>query len=369
MSKQNNLLNLIKEYPKTYEEILKEKDISIKTEEDLAIFNYSITSDFHDVIVKDARGMIIDMKELKTVCWPFTKFGNYTDSYADDIDWSTARVQEKIDGSIIKLYYYLDGWYFATNSCINANDALCNNGKSFQQLIEETINYCDILWSKLNKECTYIFELVSPENQIVIKYPEAMLYHIGTRSNITGEELDIDIGMPKPKTYPLGTLDECVDSILSLNANTDHVASEGYVVVDANYHRVKVKTPEYVFAHHFLKGNNVSKLSIISVARNEDSFNSLIYDYPNLAHIFKYYSFKLAETKHAIIFMVNYARRLFQEFNMDRKAVALRIKHSPYAHFGFKALNCDLSAEEIFDNITDKQRANLIPDYKPVKII
>jgi len=36
--------------------------------------------------------------------------------YADTIDWSAARVQEKVDGSLIKVWYYNGEWnpyYFA----------------------------------------------------------------------------------------------------------------------------------------------------------------------------------------------------------------------------------------------------------------
>lgn len=79
--------------------------IGIKEESPYAIFNYAIGCDFSNPIVQEARGIIIDLENLDVVCWPFRKFGNYNESYADKIDWSTARVQEKIDGSIIKLWW------------------------------------------------------------------------------------------------------------------------------------------------------------------------------------------------------------------------------------------------------------------------
>lgn len=112
-----------------WRELLDELGIAIRGEYPFAIFNYGIGCDFSDPIVQEARGIIIDLENLDVVCWPFRKFGNYNESYADNIDWSTARVQEKIDGSIVKLWWNkVDGkWQFSTNSIINAKDAIANS--------------------------------------------------------------------------------------------------------------------------------------------------------------------------------------------------------------------------------------------------
>ena len=100
------ILSFIIDHPDTWQIDLEAKNIRVKQQGDLAIFNYRPGADFNDEIVREARGIIIDIKNLSVVCYPFTKFGNYYESYADDIDWSTAQVQEKIDGSIVKLYHY-----------------------------------------------------------------------------------------------------------------------------------------------------------------------------------------------------------------------------------------------------------------------
>ena len=70
--------------------LLEEKCIRVKFANNLAIFNYDISADFSDPVVQESRGIIIDTDSLEVVCWPFRKFGNYGESYADSIDWSTA---------------------------------------------------------------------------------------------------------------------------------------------------------------------------------------------------------------------------------------------------------------------------------------
>ena len=84
-------------------------------------------------------------------------------------------MQDKVDGSIIKLWWneYSEKWQFSTNSTINADNALANQmtQESFLDVIRRADNYNDILLRLpiLNKNFTFMFELVSPETQVVEK--------------------------------------------------------------------------------------------------------------------------------------------------------------------------------------------------------
>jgi hypothetical protein len=104
MNKNSHICRFISEHP-NWERLLKEDYfIKVRREGALAIFVYGYDCDFSNPIVQEARGIIIDTERREVVCWPFRKFGNYNESYADDIDWENARVLEKVDGSIIKLW-------------------------------------------------------------------------------------------------------------------------------------------------------------------------------------------------------------------------------------------------------------------------
>lgn len=57
-------------------------------------------------IVQECRGLILDEAEgWRVVCMPYKKFFNFGEDCCADIDWSTAKVQEKLDGSLISLYW------------------------------------------------------------------------------------------------------------------------------------------------------------------------------------------------------------------------------------------------------------------------
>lgn len=71
--------------------------IHINRSDGLIIFSYGVEADFGIDVVRECRGIILDETDgYNPVCVPFFKFVNYGEPYADNIDWNTARVQEKI---------------------------------------------------------------------------------------------------------------------------------------------------------------------------------------------------------------------------------------------------------------------------------
>src|SRR5689334_401284 len=106
-----------------WEELLSQKPyaLSIKRDAGYVLFAYNmIESDFSNSIVQEARGVIFDELTMIPVCIPFFKFFNVQEGHAADIDWSTATVTEKLDGSIIKLWNDAGAWHISTNGTIDA---------------------------------------------------------------------------------------------------------------------------------------------------------------------------------------------------------------------------------------------------------
>lgn len=379
MNKNSKLCCFISEH-EDWRDILKDEyKIVIKEEYPLAIFNYGIDCDFADPIVQEARGIIIDLETLNVVCWPFRKFGNYNESYADKIDWNTARVQDKIDGSIIKMWWNrtTGRWQFSTNGTINAETALANQmtQETFLDVIKKADNYNEIVLSlaDLSKDHTFIFELVSPETQVVVKYPVSHLYHIGTRNNISGMEINSDIGIEKPKEYFLKSLDDCLSAAYDLNKSDDglihDVKKEGFVVVDDNWNRIKIKSPDYLMLHRMSSNSNFSKERIIGMIRDGVvSIPSICDDFPNYAHYFKFYDFKISELEYQAKVFCDLTDRIYEEYSHERKAVANIIKKHRLAGLGFKHLDSGKSGCELLEEMPLSQYCKYIPDYKPERL-
>lgn len=306
--------------------------VRVKRDGELMIFNYLPGADFSNEMIRECRGVILD-SDLNVICRGFDKFGNYSEAYAADIKWVSAVVQEKLDGSIVKLYWYGGKWNWATNSVIYAKDAPTQGRyKNFQELIDEADNLPNI--DILEKEYTYIFELVSPYNQIVVRYPKTHLYHIGTREKF-GEEILVDIGVEKPKTYELATLEKCIEAVKNLNG--EEVTNEGFVVCDKYFNRVKIKTPEY-FELHRERFMTLTGKNAIDLIRSKP-YDELIKDFPQFDVEFAWYLYQWKDFLRHKREMEVYAANLYDEYEQNRKLVASEIEGNPYAHFGFMAIN------------------------------
>lgn len=268
-----------------YAQLLSEKPYCIEIKYDtvfnrnLAVFKYSqIDSDFSQPFVKLCRGLILDADTFDIVSFPFVKFHNYGETHADEIDWNSCYVTEKLDGSISKIVRLNGNLLISTNSMIDAYKApiaeqIGCKARSFGELIDEAVlnayrennpddKVCNPVtvynwfYYLFDADKTYIFELTSPFNKVVVSWKETRLNFLGLRDNKTFEETFFGDHQLKdvfntPKVFPLTSVDECVKAAEQLDCN-----AEGYVVCDRNFNRVKIKSPVYCALHH-MKNNGI----------------------------------------------------------------------------------------------------------------
>ena len=255
-----------------WEKLLAEKPYCITVSRDefngkkLIMLKYSqIDSDFNIELVRECRGLILDESTFDIVSFPFTKFGNFGESYCPDIDWTTARCGEKIDGSLVKIVKIGGMLLISTNGTIDAFKAPVAEQigcpfKSFGDIVLYCFRYASpegVCYMDFEEGFTYMFELCSPWTRVVVPHTENKLYFLGKRDNTTFKETYFtdDSVMPRlfdtPRVFPLKSIDECLAATKELPWD-----EEGYVVCDGNFNRIKVKSPAYVAAHN-LKGNGV----------------------------------------------------------------------------------------------------------------
>src|ERR1019366_8453836 len=88
----------------------------------LVMLKYSqINSPMNEPIVQQCRGIILDeSNDWAVVSYPFDKFFNYGEPNAAKIDWANTRVLEKLDGSLMTLYWYADQWRVASSGTPDA---------------------------------------------------------------------------------------------------------------------------------------------------------------------------------------------------------------------------------------------------------
>ena len=269
-------------------------NITVRRDGDYMMLKYShLNSDQSIPMVRECRGVIFYKNNgiYECVCRAFDKFGNYEAYYAADIDWNSAVVQEKIDGSLIKLYHHGDSWRIATNGTIDAFKANVGDfDLSFGDLVYQALggeeqfkSFCQ----RLKKDNTYMFELVSPMSRATIYYADTKLYYLGQRNITTMEESNeytdfmAQFGVLKPKIYSLSSLEECLEYVKTMTRD-----EEGFVVVDGNFNRIKIKSPEYLLMFHMENNGEVTTRRIINMMKEEkiDDFLDYLPQYTDVVN-------------------------------------------------------------------------------------
>lgn len=272
-------------------ELLQQPPYCLKISEDngFYLFKYNqLSSDFDEEICCEARGIILDSRDdFKVVRMAFKKFFNVGEPYAAAIDWDHAYATEKIDGSLMSLWYARGEWHLSTNGTIDAYKAPLGDGsiiKTFGELFE--IAYKNITdtnhYNFFNKKKCYTFELVSPWNRIVINYPEPKIYLLSSRDMKTLKEVSIPVRflpeIPRPTYYPIQSLMDC--NAIVQKMSDEH---EGIVVKDVQGNRVKIKTESYVRLHHVANNGVLTLERAIDIikANEADEFLAYFSQYTN----------------------------------------------------------------------------------------
>lgn len=304
----------------------------------LVSLKYSmIDSPLGDPLVKQCRGLILDeARDWAIVGRPFDKFFNLGEPKAAQIDWSHAQVQEKLDGSLVIMYYYNNCWRIGTSGTPDASGEVGQAGASSQYTFNGLFWW---LWNVLAykrpdlqwRGWTFLFEMMTPYNRIVCKYGEDRIVFLGARENETGIELGADEfpiklhGWKIVKTFPLRTIGEILETFKTM----EPLKQEGYVVVDLEYNRVKVKHPGYVALHH-LKGEGFTQKRILEVVRAGET-QEILLNFPEWKNDFDKTSHAYAALIGELMFNYNQLKDIPVQKDFALEAVKSRCSGALFA--------------------------------------
>ena len=349
-------------------------NLQIKIDYPYYLLKYDmIESDLSLPIVQQARGSIFtydnENQEWKCVCYPFNKFFNYGESKAANIDWENSPIiYDKLDGSLIKFWNYNNLWHISTNGTINAENASIQNFDSemnFLALTKCAINPPKKFFKHTNNQktfykfinsldsnYTYMFELVSPTNRLVVKYDKTTLYALSKRNMKTFKEEQFSkndykvfkkFGVMLPKTFNFFNLEDTINAAKKLT-----VSNEGYVVCDKNYNRIKIKGDEYLKAFKIRGNSQITKKKVLQAivgGYSDDLIGFLGDDEKVMQTIEEYKSLKVE--------FENAWKSISEQTFNTRKDCAIEIqKLGIYSSYCFAKLKTpDLSVDDFFKNM------------------
>jgi len=246
--------------------------VNTNQDESLMILNYTRKTQFEkywNEYTLMARGLIID-REYNVVAIPFPKFFNYEEHKAEEIPTTSFEVYDKMDGSLGILFYYRDGWKIATRGSFVSDQAI-RAAKILEQYDLDT----------LEMHSTYLFEIIYPENRIVVDYNgEEKLVLLGITNTTKGYLIDYTyddmlehMAFGNRPKFEIVKRYDGVNSIKELKAR-NILNQEGYVLRYANGFRMKVKFEDYCRLHSII--TNISTKDIWECLRDGKDINELL---------------------------------------------------------------------------------------------
>ena len=231
----------------------------------LTIWNYTEKVQYEnlwDEVTLMCRGLVTDHTG-DIVATPFQKFFNIEEGKFEPTE--KFEVYEKMDGSLGIIFWYEGQWVVATRGSFGSDQSI-----KAREILKKYNT--DIMFRHL----TFCFEIIYPENRIVLDYGnDEKLVLLGT-FNKDGKEVDAEMwrqsGFDVVKKY---------DGIKDYKQLKEMVKNdqEGFVVKFSNGDRIKVKGVEYLRLHKIM--TNVTTTGVWEYLRNGEDVMEILKDVPD----------------------------------------------------------------------------------------
>jgi RNA ligase len=224
--------------------------VNVTERGDLLLFDYTtrahITNRWN-FFERVCRGLIINKKTGEIVARPFDKFF-YWLADGRKVSGHIVTITEKIDGSLA-IHYRHKGEHLITTK-----------GSFFSPQARRATKFLNDHFdlSELADKWTLLFEIIYPENRIIVDYgKQEDLVLLAARNRHTGDympffpdlyTLEQDYGFTLPKVYQFNSVDDII-----AQTGGDYDNFEGWVVEFSDGQRVKFKTDRYVEIHRYIR--------------------------------------------------------------------------------------------------------------------
>jgi RNA ligase len=246
--------------------------------ENLRIANYTqkaqFSPDLWNHVTDLCRGIIFRADTLEVIARPFAKFWNLGDArhpetLPENLPSTPPTITRKMDGSLGIAYKIGDGWAVATRGSFSSEQAIWAT-----QWIKENP-------PMLETDGTMLFEIIYPENQIVVKYTYSGLVLLALVDIETGQEAPYWVTEAHGHANGYRVVEMFGKPLQGLSEE-DTPNEEGYVAAwdrpGGPPLRVKIKHATYCRLHRLLTGTNA--VTIWEMLRDGSDIAALTIDVP-----------------------------------------------------------------------------------------
>ena len=211
---------------------------------DLTIWNYTKAvqyEDYWDEVTLMCRGLVTNSGG-EIIAYPMKKFFNYSQLKAwDKVPSGDFDVIEKVDGSLIQMFRYEGEIVVCSKGSFNSAQA---------QMAKEILRERSLLLAHIKDNLNYIFELIHPDNRIVVDYKDKIDLIFLTAIDCSGKEVGYNVGLPG---FPSPTMyNDLRHKNLEYLRDFIEDGQEGFILRFKSGERMKIKSEEYLRLHRIV---------------------------------------------------------------------------------------------------------------------
>ena len=280
----------------------------------LDLFCYKECNKLSDPLLQKCRGLIFENDKKVLESFPYTI--EYTDEDHEEIvntiTINNCLIYDSYEGATIKMFFYQDKWFIATNRKLDAFKSKWASKNTYGFYFKEALKYQfennEELKSKvqfdiynddpiqvfadsvLDKNKQYMFLLLNNnENRIVCDEPPfPTIYHVGTFTNVDDIfvlNMDENIYIPYPNKYTFDNFSDIYNYVDSI----DYCKLQGLIIFTENNKQFKILNKDYKELYG-ARGNEASiNFRYLQSRMVKRTVDMLKYLYPNKTSEFEDY--------------------------------------------------------------------------------
>ncbi len=300
------------------------------------IYNYLIADKEAFKIDKatELRGLTITHENGKErvflSCPKFFNINEIEENTESNLQLKTIKkVTDKLDGSLISFVELKGAVYAKTKQSFTNIQA-----KAAQDIVDDSLDLKFFILDCWANNCNPLFELIGPDNKVVIDYEENELILVAVRHD-NGSFIDVDKFNYK---YTTKSFDLSLDEMIHSAKNDAGI--EGYVVKFTDESIVKIKTLDYIEKHRLTDESDSQKIILKRILEEDmDDIYAIISESKTI---------KIRTQEQAVADYVNHFSQLIFDITKrgktwERKAIAESYRNHEFFSVIMRCLNCDIS--------------------------
>jgi len=318
----------------------------VKDEGNLYSVYYRRNSENPNVLTgfqRSCNGVIFEKESNKIVCISYDKFLKLNTDLNEHFkgDFENLVLENSVEGTLIRVFYYEGKFRVATKKCIDAYKSQWGTKKSFGELFNEAVQSTEFKNFQFKNNNVYFFNLLHPENSVVFPRGKVRLDLLEV-FRIEDNKVYLEHSEFKANYRHTG-ISSYNELIEYMNSQTvENMGHQGLVVYNKNasYIKQRIQFPLYTKSREVFGNEPSLFLKFLGMRDNKEKMVEYIKYFPSSKNIFLEYEnelIKFVENIHRLYLGVKVFKKTitiqknFRKLIYDIHGIYLR-EHTPISY-------------------------------------